>query len=272
MVYMTIVTSLLASCNNADGEIRLKSTTLPEPLGHYVEFANDRVPIEIGEPDSEGDVPVTLYFDFNILRHASQMQYLSFKGDILSRTRKGLGELKFKKDQDAVASLANAIASASTERVTVPFKMVLQDVEVGHLLNDAEVLSITESTIYRVINKENFRVGGKYSSAIRLKRNDSCCRIFMNDDFDNEVNCNIDIELLEDIDFRGEISLNILTETGQRLISLTPRINRDLLLANQYSDISYSFKSGQAIDYQQLDALLNKSLIFELRLDPLNPQ
>lgn len=110
-----VLTTQMAHANG-DGTIKLPSTNVPYPLGRYVELTSNEIPFKITDPDRDGNGQLLVNFNFKILRHVPNIEYVHFR---IESNPGNYFTLKFKKDPNAVESLANAIANRSTNRAIV---------------------------------------------------------------------------------------------------------------------------------------------------------
>lgn len=253
----------LCSCLQQGTTVRL-DTDIPAPLGRYVCFSDDSMRVTVGEPDSDGDVAVTCDFDFKIKRHLSAIRYLNFRGTFLSKTKKEIGTLKFKRDQDAVATLAGALRDDNTDRVTVSFVNVGSDGDAEKFLMDVESLKIESSAIYIDIDKSNFKVGGRYSSDLAYFDHGNC--VFYLNESRGNIYPEIYFECVATSSFHyiGTPRINLLTPSGDCILSLLSETSGEFGL-NQGQNGTFHFGGEDFTVYDdQLDRLLNNPIIFEL--------
>lgn len=140
----------LTSCggNHSSQFISLETREISAPLGEFVKFADDKIYYTLGEPDTDGDVMLTLECKFDILKHASNIDFMRIEADIDNQNNKYVYSFYFKKDQEAVAALAKAIKDDKTKHVTVEWKQVISAEtankfknETLHLVNDEDYSS-----------------------------------------------------------------------------------------------------------------------------------
>lgn len=263
LIAIAVAMLSLCSCLQKGTTIRL-DTDIPAPLGKYVCFPDNSVKVTVSEPDSDGDVAFSLNFDFKIKRHLSAIRYMNFRGTFLSKTKKEIGTLKFKRDQDAVAALAGALRDDNTDKVTVSYVEIGSDGDAEKFLKDVESLKITSSTIYIDIDAANLKVGGRYSSDLSYSEYGNCAFYLNKSQGNIYPEIYFDCVATSSFNYTGTPRINLLTPSGDCILSLPSNTSGEFYLEQgQTGSFHFGGESYTVYD-DQLDRLLNNSIIFEL--------
>ncbi len=172
---MVFSVAMMTSCNGGvDGKVVFASTKVPLPLGRYIQLAHPYATYTLTEPDGNGNGEMIVDFDFEILRHVPDIEYLTFK---VEPVRWVDGEknfrLKSKNDQQAVEQLANVIADENVDRAVVSFHRQYEDMTTKELearrdrWNGTEV-QFENSAIYIEVPASRIHLTGEGSKSVRV--------------------------------------------------------------------------------------------------------
>ena len=107
---------MLPSCDGgADGEVKFATTRIPLPLGRYVQLAHPYATFSISKPDSNGNGEEIVNFDFEILRHVPNIEYLNFNVKPVKRNDGGANfRVKFKTTKTLLSSCPKPLPMKKT--------------------------------------------------------------------------------------------------------------------------------------------------------------
>lgn len=172
---LAFTAAVLPSCDGgAYGEVKFTTVKIPLPLGRYMQLAHQYATYSFTEPDSDGNGEFTVNFDFEILRHVPNIEYLNFNVKPVKRNNGGANfSVKFKKDQDAVEQLSKAIADEKNDRVTVSWSIKYEDMVESEVKTAIEQINGTEvafdhSTIYIVVPQSKIHISGVNSQSVTV--------------------------------------------------------------------------------------------------------
>lgn len=156
-----------------DGYVKLLSSQLSYPLGRYVQFTSTSLPFKISSPDQRGNGTFTTTFTFEVLRHVPKLQYCTFKIEPVEWNDGGENfRIKFKKDQNAVEQLSEAIANKAVSKKTIKFTqsysdMVAQEIARLRKAYSGQVVDVDYNSIYCTVPVANVNIEG--GGNIRVK-------------------------------------------------------------------------------------------------------
>lgn len=156
----------------ADGEVKFPSTKVPLPLGRYIQLSQPSACYSFTTPDANGNGEMTVLFDFEILRHVPNIEYLTFKVEPVKWVDGAKNfRVKLKKDQQAVEKLASAIVDDKASSVSVEFGKPYNDIveqeldELKKQWNGTEV-QFDNSTIYVKVPQSKIHISGEFSQSL----------------------------------------------------------------------------------------------------------
>lgn len=142
--------------------------SVPMPLGRYVQLANSSAVFTIQQylASKEPSLQISFNMKFKIIRHVPQLELSSFHAE-------SMGEnsfyIKFKKDQNAIELLSNAIADSQISEITVPWSSIGKaDIKNRYQRTNKQTIKFTDSSIYRRVPKSNVKLVGFDSNNIIL--------------------------------------------------------------------------------------------------------
>lgn len=250
---------MLPSCDGgADGEVKFATTRIPLPLGRYVQLAHPYATFSISKPDSNGNDEEIVNFDFEILRHVPNIEYLNFNVKPVKRNDGGANfRVKFKNDQDAVEQLSKAIADEKNDRVTVSWSRKYEDMVESEVKTAIEQINGTEvafdhSTIYIVVPQSKIHISGVNSQSVTVTTPAS-----IHLDFENgkSVYMTLSLESISNLEYAQTVTAKICTAKGDFEATLTGNSNM-----NGYSDFGYGESNRYYISPKDMDKLLSSTI------------
>lgn len=159
-----------------DGKVKFASTSLPLPLGRYVQLSTPSASYKFSKPNRNGNGTYTVNFKFDILRHVPNIEYIDFK--LIQRPRVDKFNdfvVRFDRDQLAEEKLANAISSGTSSRVNIAWKGEYEDkvqLEVNGLIkqwnNKEAIFDQTEIDVF--VSPARISVNGINSQKMRFSK------------------------------------------------------------------------------------------------------
>lgn len=252
--------------STVDGYVKFSTTTLPMPLGRYIQLATPSASFKYSKPDANGNGTWTANFQFNILRHVPNLEYLTFTVEPQQWIDGQPNfRVKFKKDQNAVEKLANAINSKTTSKVNISWngnykdKVQLELNETIRLFKNTNV-QFDNSTIYLEVPQSRISISGNHSQDIRIAE---AATIYLYSDDGRNVHLKLSIQPLLTQGFRATVTATIRTQDGMFETSF---LEKDLWM-NQY--ISFPSDGKQYISPREMDRLLSQPVYIDLKIDQL---
>lgn len=215
---MVFSVATLTSCNGGvDGKVVFASTKVPLPLGRYIQLAHPYATYTLTEPDGNGNGEMIVDFDFEILRHVPDMEYLSFKVEPVKWVdgEKNI-RVKFKKDQQAVEQLANVIADDNMNRAMVSFHRQYEDrtsKEVEALRrqwNETEV-QFDNTAIYIEVPSSRIHLTGDRANFVQVVQSST---IHLYSKNNSSINLECSVEVTSQIEYARTVTCTIKTQDG----------------------------------------------------------
>lgn len=215
---MAFSIAMLTSCGGGgDGKVKFASTKLPLPLGRYIQLSHPYATYTLTEPDGNGNGEMIVDFDFEILRHVPDMEYLSFKVEPVKWVD---GEwnirVKFKKDQQAVEQLANVIADENIDRAMISFHRQYEDKTAKELdairdrWNGTEV-QFDNSAIYIEVPASRIHLTGEGSKSVQVMRSST---IYLYSNNNSSIYVEYSVEAISLLEYARTVACTIKTQDG----------------------------------------------------------
>lgn len=184
----------------ADGEVKFPSTKVPLPLGRYIQLSQPSACYSFTTPDANGNGEMTILFDFEILRHVPNIEYLTFKVEPVKWVNGAKNfRVKLKKDQQAVEKLASAIVDDKASSVSVEFGKPYNDIveqeldELKKQWNGTEV-QFDNSTIYVKVPQSKIHISGEFSQSLVVTEP---ATIHLNSDNNSSIKLSLSMNVLQ---------------------------------------------------------------------------
>lgn len=250
--------------STVDGYVKFSTTALPMPLGRYIQLATPSASFKFSKPDANGNGTWTANFQFNILRHVPNLEYMTFW---IEPQQSIDGQpnfcMEFKDDLNAVEKLANAINSKTTSKVNISWngnykdKVQLELNEAIRLLKNTNV-EFYKSAIYIEVPQSRITISGNHSQDIRIAE---AATIHLYSDNGKSVHLELSVKPLLTQGFNATVTATIRTQDGMFETSF---LEKDLWM-NQY--ISFPSDGKQYISPREMDRLLSQPVYIDLKID-----
>lgn len=215
---MVFSVAMMTSCNGGvDGKVVFASTKVPLPLGRYVQLSRPYATYSLTEPDGNGNGEMIVDFDFEILRHVPDIEYLTFK---VEPVRWVDGEknfrLKSKNDQQAVEQLANVIADENVDRAMVSFHRQYEDLTAKEVeairkqWNGMEV-KFDNSGIYIEVPASRIHLTGEGSKSVQVVGH-STIQLYSKNN--SSINLECSVKVTPQIEYARPFTCTIKTQDG----------------------------------------------------------
>lgn len=216
---MVFSVAMLTSCNEGgDGKVVFASTKVPLPLGRYIQLAHPYATYTLTEPDRNGNGEMSVDFDFEILRHVPNMEYLTFKVEPTKWITNGDRNfsVKLKKDQQAVEQLANVIADENIYRATVNFQSQYEDltakeVEAIRKQWNGEEVQFDYSAIYINVPASRIHVTGEWVNLVQIVQSST---IYLYSKNNSSIYIEYSVDATSQFEYARTVTCTIKTQDG----------------------------------------------------------
>lgn len=252
----------------SDGTVTLTTREIPLPLGRYIEFADTEIPFSISDPDDNGNCELTAHLRFRILRHIPNLEYCTFKIEPKVWDDNGPNfDVKLKKDQRAVAKLAEAIAYGKSDFVDIDWKREYNgasqaEVEKAREGIDGQKVAVDNSTIYIQVPSSRVHIGGAFSSDCSTVKP---ATIHIKGD-NNGIYLNLSCELymISDMSIRFGTARIFTTDGNFEAVLNNPCFGTYVSGTTEYIEFA---DEKYYITPSQMDALLSSNVEIEIRFE-----
>lgn len=251
-------TSKSRTSNSYDGYVKLQTTQLSYPLGRYVQFTSTSLPFKISSPDARGNGTMTTYFTFEVLRHVPNLQYCTFKIEPVEWNEGGENfRIKFKKDQNAVEQLSEAISNKTVSKKTIKFiqdysDLVVQEVARAYKAFNGQAVDVDYNSIYCLVPVANVSIEG--GGNVRLKE---AATIHLDSDENNRTTTKM------------SVSLNLILDSYY-----SPNANTQIVVRTDNGEFYNTFENVNLQQYtvsndiyisgRNMDALLSRPVYIDV--------
>lgn len=250
-----------------DGYLRMSTKTIPMPLGRYVQLATPSISFKYSKPDVNGNGTCTFNYQFDILRHVPNLEYFDYEIESVDDD-KYFFEIKFKKDQNAVEKLSNAIASKSTSRVNIAWNKRYSDkvqLEVNEEIRQLKNLGVESlgSVLYVDVPQSRIFISGDYSEYIRIAE---AATITLKSEDGSSVYLTLKFKPIASQEFGVSVIATIRTEDGSYETSF---LKRDVIMGTGNMMI-FSGSDGEGLRYitgREMDKLLSSPIYIDLKIE-----
>lgn len=251
--------------STVDGYLRLSTKTIPMPLGRYVQLATPSISYKYSKPDVNGNGTCTFNYQFDILRHVPNLEYFDYEIESVDDD-KYFFEIKFKKDQNAVEKLANAIASKATSKVNIAWKKRYSDkvqLEVNEEIRQLKNLGVESlgSVLYVDVPQSRISISENYSHDIRITK---AATINLRSDDGSNVYLSLEFKPIVAGEFSASVIATIRTEDGMYETSF---YSSDMLMST--NNMIFSQSEGEGLRYisgRDMDKLLSSPIYIDLKI------
>ncbi len=256
LIFGNCITLAQTSSTKVDGKV-IFVNPIPMPLGRYVQFADSSSAFTIQRylASEELTLQATFIIKFQINRHIPELELMSFHAESLGKDK---FYMKFKKDQNAVEKLSNAIADTRVSEVTVPWSNIGKgNMDTICKRVTGQMMRFTDSSIYRRVPQSNVRLVGFGSKSIILTEPASLK--FYSEDGLSRLHFTIDIPY-------SDISKNYGNETAvypsYAIVSTTNNSFRAVLKTPQnWQGVTQFFFGDFSITPRDMDTLLTDDIL-----------
>lgn len=254
--------------STVDGYLRMSTKTIPMPLGRYVQLATPSISFKYSKPDVNGNGTCTFNYQFDILRHVPNLEYFDYEIESVDDD-KYFFEIKFKKDQNAVEKLSNAIASKSTSRVNIAWNKRYSDkvqLEVNEEIRQLKNLGVESSGSILYVDVPQSRIsisGDYYSEYIRIAE---AATITLKSEDGSSVYLTLKFKPIASQEFGVSVIATIRTEDGSYETSF---FKRDVIMGTGNMMI-FSGSDGEGLRYitgREMDKLLSSPIYIDLKIE-----
>ena len=214
IVMVNYATTAQSTTQKVDGNFTFVNP-IPLPLGRYVQLADSTATFTVEKYyASEKPFKITYISKFKIIRHVPKIDFLSYHGESLAEN----SWLKFKKDQNAVEILSEAIADTQANEVCVPWSRVYNGniEDICQKFNQKQFKFI-DSSIYRRVPQSNVQFVDTPSNTIFLT--EPACLSFYSEDGLSRLNFSLTI-FHSDINQEFRTFAKVRTASGSYEITL----------------------------------------------------
>ena len=254
--------------STVDGYLRMSTKTIPMPLGRYVQLATPSISYKYSKPDVNGNGTCTFNYQFDILRHVPNLEYFDYEIESVDDD-KYFFEIKFKKDQNAVEKLSNAIASKSTSRVNIAWNKRYSDkvqLEVNEEIRQLKNLGVESSGSILYVDVPQSRIsisGDYYSEYIRIAE---AATITLKSEDGSSVYLTLKFKPIASQEVGVSVIATIRTEDGSYETSF---FKRDVIMGTGNMMI-FSGSDGEGLRYitgREMDKLLSSPIYIDLKIE-----
>lgn len=246
------IASAQTSPQKVDGKF-IFTNPIPMPLGRYVQLADSSVAFTVQNylASEEPRLQTTFFMKFQIKRHIPELEFMSFHAESFGKNK---FYMKFKRDQNAVEILSDAIADERVKEVAVPWSYIYKgDMETIYRKLNGQQMKFEDSSIYRRVLQSNVKLVGFDSDYIILTEPASLK--FYSEDGLSRLYFTIDVPYS---DVSRKSSDNTAVYPSYAIVSTASESFRAVLKAQDMQGVTVLFFENFSLPPRDMDKLLTE--------------
>lgn len=246
------IASAQTSSQKIDGKF-IFANPIPMPLGRYVQLADSSVAFIVQNylASEEPRLQTTFFMKFQIKRHIPELEFMSFRAESFGKNK---FYMKFKRDQNAMEILSDAIADERVKEVAVPWSYIYKgDMETIYRKLNGQQMKFEDSSIYRRVLQSNVKLVGFDSDYIILTEPASLK--FYSEDGLSRLYFTIDVPYS---DVSRKSSDNTAVYPSYAIVSTASESFRAVLKAQDMQGVTVLFFENFSLPPRDMDKLLTE--------------